>query len=719
MVYVNVIKRVEELRKILNRYSYEYYVLDAPTVPDSEYDKLFRELQTLENENESLRSPNSPTQRVGGEVLSDFKKVHHKTRMLSLDDIFNDAELGEFVNRVATGLNENESDIEFCAEVKLDGLACSIIYENGSLVQAATRGDGSIGEDVTAQVRTINNVPLELQGENIPEYLEVRGEVYMPHDSFNALNNKAGAKKTFANPRNAAAGSLRQKDPKITAQRGLTFNCYFVPECRGVELPDRHSDRLNLVHSWGVPINKEIRVGNGIKFLREFHDAIEAKRMSLPYDIDGVVYKVNSIKKQEELGYISRSPRFSIAHKFPAQEEITKLIGVDFQVGRTGVITPVAKLEPVKVAGTTISSVTLHNADEIDRLAVKIGDSVTVRRAGDVIPQIVGVVTDRRTGEEQDIIWPTVCPACGSKLERLPEEAVTRCTGGIYCHAQLKEALLHFVSRNALNIQGLGERYIDLFMKKGLLHTVNDIYHLTIDNMTPVILGVDAEENDIDVGYLKEDGDVYRDMFSDIPDDTTKKINAKKSKVAENIYKSIEASKNCTLNKFIYALGIREVGESTALSLAKHYDSIWEISRASFDDLKTINDIGDVCAKHICNFFTEDHNIRVIKDILDIWKHEPQSVKVTNETLANIENNYFFARTVVLTGTLSRPRSEIKSELEALGAKVSGSVSKKTSLVVAGDKPGSKLTDAKKFGIEVIDEEELDKRLTEAHNLSN
>ena len=720
-------EKADALRRLINRYSYEYYTLDDPSVPDAEYDRLMHELRDLERAYPELDTPNSPTHKIGGPVLEDFRKVVHKSRMLSLDDIFSDGDLQDFVNRVSAGLGMSEADIEFCAEVKLDGLACSIIYENGELVQAATRGDGQVGEDVTSQVRTIRNVPLVLHGNAVPEYLEVRGEVYMPHASFNALNEEArkagsgGKNRVFANPRNAAAGSLRQKDPAVTAKRGLTFNCYFVPECRGAVLPSRHSERLELVHSWGIPVNSEVRVGKGLKFLKEFHRSVQERRMDLPYDIDGGVYKVNSTELQDALGYISRSPRFAVAHKFPAQEEITTVRAVDFQVGRTGVVTPVARLTPVTVAGATISNVTLHNADEIERLGLRIGDHVSIRRAGDVIPQVVRVIAGMRTGAEKEIVWPKVCPVCGSSLERLPEEAVTRCTGGLFCKAQQKEAIMHFISRNAMNIQGLGDSFVDAFMKAGILSGINDIYHLTVENMAEVPYGErgsgegdpeTASAGTAAVSGENEKGEIDLFLEAEKRTATVLKVGVKK---AATIRKNIEQSRHCTLNRFIYALGIREVGEATALTLARRYASMHELEQASLAELMTIPDIGIVSAEHIVNFFKEEHNLKVIRDIFSVWGQEPESIRQEARDLEKLSGNAFFGKTVVLTGTLSRKRSEVKGELESLGARVSGSVSRKTDLVVAGEAAGSKLDDARKYGIEVIGEEELAGRLAAAH----
>lgn len=700
-------KKIDDISKLLHKYSYEYYTLDEPSVPDSEYDRLFNELKDLENLYPSLKSPTSPTQKVGGDILESLAPVTHRTPMLSLDNVFDDQQLSSFVNRVSVSLSINEQLIEFCAEPKLDGLAVSIIYEKGKLVQAATRGNGKVGEMVTSQVKTIANVPLELQGNTIPDFLEVRGEVYMPHKDFYALNELAmnshsSKNKVFANPRNAAAGSLRQKDPKETAKRGLTFNCYFVPECIGVDLPNKHSERLKLVASWGIPVNSEIKVGYGLTFLQNFHDDILRRRSSLLYDIDGVVYKVNSIDQQNILGYISRAPRFSIAHKFPAQEEITQLLDVDFQVGRTGAITPVARLDPVHISGVIVSNATLHNSDEIDRLDIKIGDYVSVRRAGDVIPQIVSVIKDRRNGTERSILFPKVCPICGGNLESLPEETVIRCTGGLSCRAQLKESLSHYVSRDAMDIRGLGDSYIDALIRSGLVKSINDLYHLDTEQLASVKLNI-SDDNEMMDNHL-----FLEDEFN-LP---KKKVRTIGSVIAKKIIKMRDEGKNKPLNKFIYALGIREVGTSTALSLANHYETINDLMNASIDQLLSIPDIGVVSAEHIFNFFRDTHNINVLNELLSSVEQGgigivPESIVVSDNYIKEISGNPFYGKTVVLTGSLSISRNELKEKLQKLGATVSGSVSKKTNIVIAGIEAGTKLEKARELNIQIIDEDEL------------
>ncbi|MGN1392660.1 MAG: NAD-dependent DNA ligase LigA [Succinivibrionaceae bacterium] len=695
--------KIKELSKKLHRYSYEYYTLDAPSVPDSEYDRLFKELQFLEDKYPEYLDKNSPTQKVGGNILSEFEPVYHKVPMLSLDNVFDDQQLCSFVSRVEDGISTLSKNIEFCAEPKLDGLAVSIVYENGELVQAATRGDGKVGENVTAQVKTIGNVPLVLHGDNIPQYLEVRGEVYMKHDAFESLNELArqnpSKNKFFANPRNAAAGSLRQKDPRETAKRKLTFNCYFVIECKGYELPKTHYECLEYVKQLGIPINEEVKIGYGLDFLREYHDSILAKRFNLEYDIDGIVYKVNDLSLQQKLGFISRSPRFAIAHKFPAQEEITQLIAVDFQVGRTGAVTPVARLVPVKVSGVTVSNATLHNIDEIKRLGVKVGDYVSVRRAGDVIPQVVKVIEEKRNGTEKDIEIPSICPICGCNLEKLPEEAVLRCTGGLYCYAQLKESINHFVSRDAMDIRGLGDSYVEALIKNNLIKSVNDIYHLSLDNLASTPLNIDE--------LAKEE------LFTD----KKTKLRTIGKVVAKKIIESIEQSKTKPLNKFIYALGIREVGSTTALTLANNFDTISDLRLATVDDLLKLSDIGQVSAKHIVNFFKEEHNVRVLEDLLKSSSEGgagciPSIVKKSQQELNEIKDNPFWEKTVVITGTLTIKRNELKEILQNLGATVSGSVSKKTDFVISGDNSGSKLDKAKELNIKIIDEEKLRELLT-------
>lgn len=762
------LKEMKELVALLNRYADEYYNQDNPSVPDAEYDRLYRRLKELEKQYPEDVQPDSPTHRVGGSGKADLEKFEHKIPMLSLDNVFNDDELSDFVNRVAGGLSRDEREVEFCAEPKLDGLALSLIYQNGVLITAATRGNGRIGENVTAQAKTIKNIPLSLKGDRIPSYLEVRGEVFMLHKDFEAANEffrkRDGVKaKLYANPRNAAAGALRQTDPAETAKRKLTFNAYFVTECVGVELPDTHYDRLMFAASLGLPVNREIRFGKGIAFLREYFADMQNRRMDLDYDIDGIVYKVNSTALWDVLGFVSRAPRFAIAHKFPAQEQITTLNAVDFQVGRTGAITPVARLEPVQVAGVTVSNATLHNVDEIERLGVKIHDRVVIRRAGDVIPQVMRVVTEARTGNEKDIVFPTCCPVCGSALERMPDEAVIRCTGGLSCKAQLKESICHFVSNKAMDIRGLGDRNIESMIDLGLINAVNDIYHLTLDDIKNVSQKTDDESNDADsdAGISENSGDVSSeeetlvqapdgtgmfDMF-DMPASAEKKEaekpaetagdesgeengtrRAKKAKIigekaAVKILAGIDDSRTRPFNRFIYALGIREVGENTAMILAREFENIYELMSADTDRLLAIKDIGEVSARHIVNFFREKHNQIIIDDLLKSQLLGgsgviPQKVKPDEADLERIKDNPFNHKTIVLTGTLaSMKRDELKAILQGYGATVSGSVSAKTHLVIAGEAAGSKLDKAVKLGVQVMGEDELLKILGELESL--
>lgn len=694
-------ERVEELNNLLHKYAYHYYTLDDPIVPDSEYDRLFKELIELENKYPEYKKDSSPTQKVGGDIVSELEPVEHKVPMLSLDNVFNDEELFSFVNRVHSGLALIDNDLEFCAELKLDGLALSIIYENGILVKAATRGDGRIGEMVTAQVKTISNVPLVLHGDNIPTYLEVRGEVFMPHKDFDELNEygRLHNKKIFANPRNAAAGSLRQKDPKITAQRGLTFNCYIVTQCIGIDLPKTHFERLKLVNTWGIPINSEIKIGKGLKFLKEYHDNILAMRDDLPYDIDGVVYKVNNIAQQEELGYISRSPKYAIAHKFPAQEEITKLLAVDFQVGRTGVITPVARLEPVKVSGVLVSNATLHNNDEIKRLGVRIGDIVSIRRAGDVIPQIVKVLEDRRTGDEKEVVFPQYCPICQSKLEKIPEEIAIRCPGGLSCKAQLTESINHYVSRDALDIRGLGDTIVNALVRDGVVKSINDLYHLSVDSLANLPL------NEVEEIYLEDQ--LVLEANTLVSSVNKKKIRTVGKVNAKKIIASRDSTLKPQLNKLIYALGIRDIGATSAYSLAKKYDSLIDIMNASIEELMNIDDVGQVSATRIYNFFRDEHNKVVIADLLKPLEEGGCGLEPKPLQKQITEDSPFTGKTVVLTGTLSHDRSEVKEILQSLGAKVTGSVSKSTDIVIAGANAGSKLQKANDLGIEIYDEDKL------------
>lgn len=659
---------IDQLKKQLRHHEYQYHVLDAPEIPDAEYDKLMQRLKALEDMNPELITSDSPTQRVGAAPLSAFETVRHEIPMLSLDNVFDEESYLAFDKRVRDRL-KNHNELTFCCELKLDGLAVSLLYENGEFVQAATRGDGTVGENITANVRTIRAIPLRLMGDNIPARVEIRGEVFMPQKGFEALNEEARRTdgKVFANPRNAAAGSLRQLDPRITAKRPLTFYCYGVGLVEGGTLPDTHYERLQLFKAWGLPVSDYVQLRQGHQAVLDFYHQIEQIRPELGFDIDGVVIKVNSIAIQEELGFVSRAPRWATAFKFPAQEQITLLKDVEFQVGRTGAITPVARLEPVQVAGVMVSNATLHNADEIERLGVHIGDTVIIRRAGDVIPQIVSVVADKRPADSREIVFPTQCPVCGSDIERIEGEAVARCTGGLICGAQRKEALKHFVSRRAMDVDGMGDKIIDQLVEKEYVKTPADLYQLSAGKLT----GLDR------MG----------------------------PKSAQKLIDALEKSKQTTLARFIYALGIREVGEATAANLAAHYATLDAVMAADEESLKTVQDIGHVVAKHVVNFFHEAHNQAVINDLITKANIHWPEVKVINS--AEIDSP-FAGKTVVLTGSMSiLTRDEAKDKLVALGAKVAGSVSKKTDMVIAGEAAGSKLAKANELGIPVIDEDEL------------
>ena len=658
---------LEQLRQTLRKYEYHYHVLDNPLVPDAEYDRLMNELKAIEKAHPELITADSPTQRVGAKPLSGFTQITHELPMLSLDNAFSNEELLGFLRRIEGQIHRNPETIVFCCEPKLDGLAVSILYVNGILTQAATRGDGTTGEDITANVRTIRNVPLRLNTDNPPARLEVRGEVFMPQKGFNTLNERAleHGEKTFANPRNAAAGSLRQLDPKITAKRPLTLNAYGIGIYEAEQpLPNTHFDRLQWLKSIGIPVNNEIRLAKGVEELAEFYADIQAKRPKLGYDIDGTVLKVNDIALQEQLGFISRSPRWAIAYKFPAQEEMTVLNDVEFQVGRTGAITPVAKLEPVFVAGVTVSNATLHNGDEIERLGIAIGDTVIIRRAGDVIPQIIGVVTERRPINVKKIVFPTACPVCESAVVRVDGEAVARCTGGLFCEAQRKEALKHFVSRKAMDIEGVGEKLIEQLMASELIKTPADLFKL-------------------DKTILM-------------------RLERMGEKSAQNVLNSLEKAKQTTLPRFLFALGIRDVGESTALNLANHFGTLEAIQVATFEQLQEVQDVGEVVANRIVSFWKEPHNVAVVEDLQAQGIHWQAVEKV------EIADNPLKDKNVVLTGTLSQlTRDQAKALLQGLGCKVSGSVSSKTDYLIAGEKAGSKLTKAQELGVKVLSEQEF------------
>lgn len=669
------------LKDQVSRYADAYYVRDEPLVPDSEYDRLYHELERMEQEHPELVAPDSPVHRVGGKAVTSFAPVVHQVPLLSLGDIFTDKELQDFNSRISA--DTEESVPEYCAEPKLDGLAISLQYENGVLVQAATRGDGKTGEDVTANARTIRAIPLRLHG-NFPPVLNVRGEVFMPRDGFEAWNEKARkikGGKVFANPRNAAAGSLRQLDPKITAVRPLNFNAYYIGYAEGATLPATQYDRLQYLKSLGLPVNPLVQKVYGLKGLQDFYARMQQQRPSLNYDIDGVVLKINSIQKQEELGFTAKIPRWAIAYKFPPEEEITRLVAVEFQVGRTGAITPVARLKPVYVGGATVSNATLHNEDEIKRLGLMCGDYVVVRRAGDVIPQIAGVVKDRRDGTQTEVVFPEVCPACGSKIERIEGEAVARCTGELVCPAQLREAVLHFVSRDAMDIEGFGDRIAEELVSSGKIKALSDLYSLTLEDLA--LLQLEPATPDKKARFL---GKV----------------------TAQKLLRNLEAAKTVPLNRFIYALGIRDVGQSTALTLASHFGSVQELQQATFEQLLQLPDIGPVGAQHIVDFFREEHNLEQVRKLIAEagLKIEPLPAAVSPAENSNAQA--LSGKTFVLTGTLSAmDRNTARDYLQSLGAKVSGSVSKKTYAVVAGEAAGSKLTRAQELGIAVWTEQQL------------
>ncbi|MBP0049982.1 NAD-dependent DNA ligase LigA [Marinobacterium sp. AK62] len=771
----SVIERAESLRRELEAHNYRYYVLDDPSVPDSEYDRLFQELQGLEAEYPELQTDTSPTQRVGRKPDTGFAEVQHRQPMLSLDNAFEPADMAAFVRRIGERLGmPDTAELEFACEPKLDGIAVSLMYQQGRLVQAATRGDGYTGEDITLNVRTLKSVPLRLLGEGWPDELEVRGEIYMPRAGFETLNAQAreAGEKTFVNPRNAAAGSLRQLDPAVTARRPLEFCCYSTGVVTGGSLPERHAQRLEQLHAWGLKINPEMRVVEGLSGCQDYYERLAEKRDSLPYDIDGIVFKVNRLDLQEQLGYIARAPRWAIAHKFPAQEETTRLKAVEFQVGRTGAITPVARLEPVFVGGVTVSNATLHNMDEIARLDVREGDVVTVRRAGDVIPQIVQVQKERRQGDEREVQIPAHCPVCGSDVERarlvkrgkgreqVSEGAVYRCVGRLSCQAQLIQALIHFVSRKAMDIDGLGEKNIELLVQRELVRSPADLYRLRVDD------------------FLQLEG------FAQLS--------------SENLYNAIAASRKVELARFIYALGIPEVGEGTARTLAAQLGTLQRLREAEPLLLTWLPDIGLEVGHEIHNFMQDSHNRQVIDDLLAQGielQHEseiaaelqaaigldrlllrldiPGVAKTGAESLARyfkslesllsadesvlaevprlsrkardgimsclrqpewveqarrleqqlrafgmhwecepkanasaeVSAQPLQGQTWVLTGTLEQmTRDQARARLLSLGAKVSGSVSGKTHTLVAGPGAGSKLSKAEQLGVPVMDE---------------
>ncbi|MFL2499691.1 MAG: NAD-dependent DNA ligase LigA [Porticoccaceae bacterium] len=656
----------QRLKSELNQHNHAYYVLDDPSIPDSHYDRLMAELQAIEQQYSQLRNSDSPTQRIGGMALDSFSQVRHEVPMLSLDNAFSDAEMMDFDRRIKDRINlDSSQNLTYACEPKLDGVAVSLIYQKGLLIRGATRGDGSIGEDITANVRTIKSIPLSFHGDIFPELLEVRGEIYMPRDGFNHFNKKAleSGDKPFVNPRNAAAGSLRQLDSKITATRPLEMCAYSVGQYQGDQKPDSHFAVLNMLGTLGFKINQHIKQVEGLEALEDYYQQLAQLRDKLDYDIDGIVYKVNDLKLQQRLGFVAKAPRWAIARKFPAQEEMTRLLDVEFQVGRTGAVTPVARLEPVFVGGVTVGNATLHNADEINRLGVCVGDTVIVRRAGDVIPQIVKAVVEKRPEGAQPILFPERCPVCQSSVKRVEGEAVARCTGGLFCGAQTKEAIKHYASRKAMDIDGLGDKLVDALVDNELIYSVADLYELKLEKL-------------INLERMAQ-------------------------KSAENLLNSIETSKQTTLPKFLFSLGIREVGEATAQTLANNFGTLDKVIEASVEQLLEVEDVGPVVARHIVDFFRNPDNLSIVEAIRNSgvqWKDIDQ----TAQSLP------LKGQTWVLTGTLeTMSRAEAKDRLQQFGAKVSGSVSAKTHAVVAGPGAGSKLNKAQSLDIQILTEESL------------
>ncbi|MDJ0911638.1 MAG: NAD-dependent DNA ligase LigA [Woeseiaceae bacterium] len=673
-----IAEQIEALREQIRHHNHRYHVLDNPEIPDVEYDRLVRQLEALEAEHPELVTEDSPTQRVGDAPVSAFGTIEHELPMLSLANAFSEDELRDFHRRVTTRLErEVEDSLSYAAEPKLDGAAVSLLFEGGRLVRGATRGDGTTGEDITHNVRTIDAVPLKLRGSGYPDRLEVRGEVFMPKAGFEAYNERARAagEKTFVNPRNAAAGSLRQLDPRLTAERPLDMYAYSVGIVEGGNLPSLHSEILEQLKEWGLKICPESEVVDGIDGCLAYYASIGSRREALPYEIDGVVYKVNDLADQQTLGFVSRAPRWALAHKFPAQEELTTVQDIGWQVGRTGALTPVARLEPVFVGGVTVSNATLHNIDELHRKDVRVGDTVIVRRAGDVIPEVVSVVESRRPEGTQRVELPECCPVCNSPVERVEGEAVARCTGGRSCPAQTIEVLKHFVSRRAMDIDGLGEKLIEQFL------------------VLPVVKVSDDEARAVETS-----ADLYA-----LDKDLIAGMDRMGEKSAENVLDAVEKSKSTTLARFLFALGIKEVGESTAATLASHYGDLEPIMNASEEDLQTVDDVGPIVASHIRAYFEEPHNQDLIKTLIGAgisWPvNEPQSAPADG-TLSG--------KTFVITGTLpSMTRDEAKEKIVAHGGKVTGSVSGNTDFLVAGQKAGSKLQKAEKLGVEVLDEAAL------------
>tara|TARA_B110000503_G_scaffold85949_1_gene130893 strand:- start:3835 stop:5865 length:2031 start_codon:yes stop_codon:yes gene_type:complete len=657
-----VILEIALLKQQLNQHNYLYYVQDNPSIPDVEYDRLLRRLQQIESTYPELQEIDSPTQRIGGEPLKEFKAVFHIAPMLSLDNAFDDEELIGFHRRVIERL-KFQGKLSYVCEPKLDGVAVSLLYKNGILVRGGTRGDGLVGEDITDNVRTIHSIPLRLKIDTPPKLLEVRGEIYLPKIGFEKLNREArlNGEKIFVNPRNAAAGSLRQLDSKITASRSLEMSAYSLGKIEGRDCPATHIETLKMLESWGFLVNPYIEVVEGISLCADYYLKIFEARDSLPYEIDGIVFKVNTFSYQQRLGSIAKAPRWAIARKFPAQEEVTCLEAVEFQVGRTGAITPVARLRPVFVGGVTVSNASLHNQDEIKRLDIRIGDSVIVRRAGDVIPQIVKVIFEKRPISAKEIIFPARCPQCDSLAVRVDGGATIRCSGGLVCSAQRKQAIKHFASRKAMDIDGLGEKLVDQLVDQKLISSVDDLYRLDIDQLS--------------------------------------KLERMGQKSAENLLSALEVSKTTTLPRFLYSLGIREVGDATSFSLAQHFRSFEALQDSSLEDLLGVADVGPVVASFIHNFFSQTENIKVVRKLLSVGICWPKPIPSDETALL------LFGQIWVLTGgmeAMSRP--QVKEKLQILGAKVAGNVSLSTDCVVVGAAAGSKLKKANELNIKVIDE---------------
>ncbi|KTD58641.1 DNA ligase [Legionella sainthelensi] len=667
MIIDEIKEHMAKLKDKIRQYDYHYYVLDDPLVPDVEYDRCFRALLDLETKHPELLTADSPTQRVGGTPADAFAPVTHRQPMLSLSNVFSEDELQAFIKRVTEKLDEPVQQLVFTCEPKLDGLAVNITYENGVLVYAATRGDGTTGENITANIKTIAAIPLVLRTNKPPRFIEIRGEVYIPKAGFEEYNKRAKelGEKTFANPRNAAAGSLRQLNPAVTANRPLAIYCYGIGACEDYRLPGTHWEQLQLIKEFGFKVSSESKREVGIEGCLDYYRNMLAKRDQLPFEIDGVVYKVDSIALQQQLGFISRAPRFACAHKFPATEEITEILAVDFQVGRTGALTPVARLAPVNVAGVTVSNATLHNMDEITRKDIRIGDKVIIRRAGDVIPEVVSVVLEQRPTDTKEICLPLKCPVCDSDVVREEGEAVARCIGGLFCKAQLKRMMWHFASRKAMHIEGLGSVLIEQLVDEGIVRHLPDLYRLDVSTLA----------------NLPRMGE----------------------KSAKNLLQALEQSKKTTLSRFLYALGIREIGEASARVLAEHFGDIEAISNATVEELMNLEDMGPVGAGNIVHFFAQTHNLEVIQHLLELGVYWPKIEKKQQNT-----EHPLFGKTVVLTGTLNTlSREEAKAKLLILGAKVSGSVSAKTDYVIAGTEAGSKLDKANNLGISILDEEQF------------